>query len=124
MAYRIPFARGTLIPYVQSHYAVSAGGFLDSDSHFVQGVVNDPENSVYLEAGYRATVGDLGFRLFAGGTPAESPFNGTDEAAFTHVGIATTWPLVIGERITLTLGSQFIVNPNTGEVYPVLSLGV
>ena len=143
VAYRIPLLGGTLVPYVQSHYSVSAGDFLDADAHFIQtqlswvgpeslpldlmtGVVvaNDPDNSVYMEAGYSVGIGDLGVRLFAGGTPAASPFNGTDEAALTNVGVSTSWPLELSPGTTVFVGSQFIVNPYTGQVYPVVSLGI
>ena len=146
VAYEVPLAGGdggALVPYIQSHYAVSAGSFIDADSHYLQtqlswigpetlpldfmvGVVvyNDPDNSVYMEAGYRTTVGDTGLRLFAGGTPASSPFNGTDEAAFTNVGVAASWALGLGEEADLRVGIDFIVNPHTGEAYPVLGVGL
>lgn len=88
------------------------------------GVYNDPDNSVYMEAGYRTTVGSAGLRLFAGGTPAESPFNGTGEAAFTNVGLTASWTLSLSDEADLLVGIDFIVSPHTGEADPVLGVGL
>lgn len=137
----VPF--GTLTPYVQSHYDVGAGGFLDGASHRVQTqlswvgpervpldlmvgwvVVNDPDHSVYLEGGWSGAIGELGLRLFAGGTPAASPFNGTDRAAFTNVGLSASWLVSLDEDADLVLSIRFVTNPHTGEVYPVVRVGV
>lgn len=148
MRYDFDVGIGTLSPYVQNHYNPNAGDFLNFDgggdgAHFLQGQLmfsghealpldlmvgyvfhNDPERSVYLEAGYRFTAGRTDLRVFAGGVPGRSPFNGvsTDEAAVTNIGVSASRTIPLTESYGLPLGLAFVFNPHLEDAFAAVSL--
>lgn len=146
--YNIDVGVGTLTPYIQNHYNPNAGDLFDFDgdgegAHSFQAQLsfagderlpidamvgwvfhNDPDNSIYLEGGYRFAVSGLALRTFIGGVPAKSPFNGADEAAITNIGITARRTLPITETYSLPVGVSFIVNPYTENAFAVFSVSL
>lgn len=148
MRYDIDVGFGTLTPYVQNHYNPNIGEFSDFDgggdgAHYLQGQLmfsgreelpldlmvgyvfhNDPGTSVYLEAGYRFAAGDTDLRVFAGGVPDRSPFNGvsTDEAAVTNVGVQASRAIPLTESYALPVGLSFVFNPYLDDAFAAVSV--
>jgi hypothetical protein len=141
LSYSIDVGVGTLTPYVQNHYNPRGGRFFDfREAHRFQAqlgfvgadlpvdamvgwvFLNDPYNSVYLEAGYRFHIQELPLRFWVGGTPARSPFNAAERAAVTNVGIAATYAVPITDQFALPLGVRFVLNPHTEESFSVFSV--
>jgi hypothetical protein len=150
MRYDIDVGIGTLTPYVQNHYNPNAGDVFNFDgggegAHFFQAQLmfagnedlpvdlmvgyvfhNDPERSVYLEAGYSFGVADTNVRVFAGGVPGRSPFNGvsTDEAALTNIGVSAERALRISETFGLPIGLSFVFNPYLEDAFAAVRLSL
>lgn len=150
MRYDIDVGIGTLTPYVQNHYNPNAGAIFDvagggEGAHYLQGQLmfsgnaelpvdllvgyvfhNDPERSVYLEAGYRFAVSETDVRVFAGGVPGRSPFNGvtTDEAAVTNVGVSADRVVRISESFGLPVGFSFVFNPYLEDAFAAVRISL
>lgn len=148
--YDIDLGFGSLSPYVQNHYNPNTGRLFDTDNdgegaHYVQAQLsftghedlpidamvgyvfyNDPGKSVYLEGGYRFTVSDLAMRVFAGGVPARSPFNGVSEdtAALTNIGWTATKAIALSDTFSLPVGISFIFNPHLENAFAVFSVSL
>lgn len=148
LRYDIDVGFGTLTPYVQNHYNPNVGEFFDFDdggegAHFFQtqlmfagdddlpvdlmvGYVfhNDPERSVYLEAGYRFDVAATALRVFAGGVPGRSPFNGvtTDGAEVTNIGLSADRTLRLSETFGLPVGVSFVFNPYLEDAFAAVRM--
>ncbi len=148
MRYDIDLGIGTLTPYVQNHYNPNAGAFLNFDgggdgAHFFQSQLmfsgndelpfdvmvgyvfhNDPDRSVYLEAGYRFGISETDLRVFAGGVPGRSPFNGvfTEEVAVTNVGVSASRSVPLSETFRLPVGFSFVFNPYVETAYAAVRL--
>ncbi|KPK82383.1 MAG: hypothetical protein AMS27_14605 [Bacteroides sp. SM23_62_1] len=79
-------------------------------------IYNDPDNSVYFEAGYSLSV----LNLFVG---AGNGFYTTDgKFNFINIGISATKDLPITEKYSLPLSASFITNPQAGRVYLVFGV--
>ncbi|MEM8556374.1 MAG: hypothetical protein AAGG50_00885 [Bacteroidota bacterium] len=150
MLYNIDVGIGTLTPYVQNHYNPNVGQLFDFDgggdgAHFFQGQLmfsgndslpidaligyvfhNDPGRSIYLEAGYRFTLAQTDLRVFAGGVPAKSPFNGvpTNEAALTNVGLSASRSIQVTEAFSLPIGFSFVFNPYLEDAFAAVSVSL
>lgn len=147
--YDLDLGRATLSPYVQNHYNPNAGALFDFDgggegAHVLQAQLflvgdadwipldvmagwafyNDPHHSVYLEGGYRFQASGLAMRAFAGGTPAASPFNGTDEAALTVLGLSARRTIVVTPAFSLPIAVSFVVNPYTEKPFAAFSVSL
>lgn len=145
MLYRIETAAGTFTPYVQNHFNPNAGRLFDFDNdagaHHLQAQLfyNGPETfpidflvgyvfygpareSVYLEGGYSFEYAGLGVRTFISGTPGDSPFNGTDEAAITQLGITASRAIPITDRFSLPLSATFSFNPYTENAFAAVAI--
>lgn len=76
-------------------------------------VMNDNENSVYIELGYTTYADDVKLTFFAGGTTGASNWYGTRKAGLLSVGVT-------GSKNTF--GVTYILNPTTQKTY--LTFGV
>ncbi|WP_409029508.1 hypothetical protein [Gracilimonas sediminicola] len=72
---------------------------------------NDPDNSIYIEAGVPFSVQETDLQLFAGFVPAESAYYATTKAAVTNIGLSVQKELTITENFSLPLFSSYILNP-------------
>lgn len=145
MLYRIRTEAGTFTPYLQNHYNPNAGRLFDFDNdtgaHHLQAQLfyNGPASfpvdllvgyvfygpnreSVYLEGGYTFAYQGLTVRPFISGTPGNSPFNGTTEAAVTQLGISATRAIPITDRFALPVRASFIFNPYTENAFAVVAV--
>lgn len=87
-------------------------------------VYNDPDHSVYLEAGYPFRVAETDLRLAAGVVPAESALYGTAGAAVTHLGLTASRDLVPSEDLTVPVSVGYVLNPYAEQTYLVFGIGL
>ncbi|MEL6140129.1 MAG: TorF family putative porin [Bacteroidota bacterium] len=86
---------------------------------------NDTEHSAYLEFGYNFKLpNDFNVRPLVSLTPMESPFNGTDDFAFTQVGVITSKDIKITDHFTVPVKVDFIVNPELDKFYTAFGFGI
>jgi hypothetical protein len=148
--YDIDVGVGTLTPYVQNHFNPNTGRLFDFEgdgegAHFFQGQLmfsgddelpidalvgwvfyNDPGESIYIEGGYRFEATGLDMRVFAGGVPGKSPFNGVpeDEVAVTNIGITAGRSLRLSDAFSLPVSVSFIANPYLEDAFAVFSISL
>ena len=72
---------------------------------------NDPDNSIYLEAGYPVYSGDTEVSLSVGGTPQASGFYFTDKAGILSVALTAGRTVQITETFGLPLVAGYVLNP-------------
>lgn len=113
--------------------------FSDPDVHFIEGgisyggseafpvslsanmfLVNDDDNSVYLEVGIPAGPVDL----WIGGTPAEAGMYGTTKAGITNLGLGTGKTIEVSETFSFDLSGSVIANPYHEDLYLVFGISV
>lgn len=89
---------------------------------------NKNQFSTYFELGYKATLNNVDYRVFIGGT-ATSPNKDNGEtgyyagsAGITNFGVTAVKKLEITDKFTLPLTTSFIINPKTEKVFLVVGL--
>ncbi len=82
---------------------------------------NDPDNSVYLEAGIPLT-GDVG--LVAGMVTGASGFYGTDGGGIVNLGVSASNALEITDSFALPLSVSYILNPHQGRAFLVFGMSL
>lgn len=75
-------------------------------------VMNDPDNTVYLNAAFPFTVDDVEMTFSLGVVPQESAWYGTSGAAIQDIGISASREIKITESFSLPVFSSYIVNPH------------
>lgn len=141
MQYTFDVGKSSLTAYMQNHYNPRdpLGDFSSDGSHFLQAQLmwrgsddlpidllggwvfyRDPDESLYLEAGYSFRVSGMDMRTFVSGTPDKSGFNGTRKAGITQVGFTITKTLPITDTFQLPVSAQIIVNPYQNTTYGAL----
>lgn len=86
---------------------------------------NDEDHSNYVELGYTASLpNNYKVRPLVSFTPTKSLFNGTDDTAFTQVGIITSKDIRISDKLTIPIKVDFIVNPNLDKFFTAFGLGL
>jgi hypothetical protein len=78
---------------------------------------NDPDKSIYLEAGYPFAVDGVQLALFAGGSAKKSAWYVTQGGALINVGISAKKIVAVTESFSLPLSATFIVNPELEQSY-------
>lgn len=145
--YTFDVGPGNLSLYTQNHYNPN-NPFFDFDSetgsHFLQAQVmfagkeelpidllfgymyyRDPDNSIYIEGGYRFNIGDTPMRLFAGMTVGDTRgFYGYEKTALTNVGVSASRTLRITDTFSLNMGIYFILNVEDEESFTVFRLSI
>ena len=76
--------------------------------------------SSYFELSYSATVKDYEVVFFGGGTPRKGYYAG--KAAVTNVGVTLSKDIEVTDKFSIPCKGSFIVNPDTQNVFLVLSV--
>lgn len=71
----------------------------------------DPDDSIYLEAGYSTSVQDVGLSFAAGFVPQESAWYGTTAPTFINLSLTASRSVEITDSFSLPLMVQYILNP-------------
>jgi hypothetical protein len=93
---------------------------------FISGYLNfynDPDNSVYIQAGYPFTIEDATLSLAAAFVPAKSAYYLTDKAAFINLSITAAKTIPITDKFEIPINVAYIINPNQDVGYLVLGAG-
>lgn len=85
---------------------------------------NDPDNSMYFEAGVPFSVEETSVELFAGFVPSESAYYLTNKAAITNVGFSVSKDLMITESFSLPLFGSYVLNPYSEISYLVFGISL
>lgn len=83
---------------------------------------NDPDHSIYLEAGVPFTVGETELEFTIGGTPSESLYS--SGAAVTNVNLAASREIKITDSFSLPLFAVYILNPYAEQSYLVFGVSL
>lgn len=135
------YARGALEVGVTEYFFPDGGDYFDfqvEGNHVIEpyisysgpvsvllavNVLNDPDNSVYLELGYTGMFNAVEVSLFAGGTTAGTDWYGTAGAGLLAVGIAARKDIALTRDFALPLSVTHIINPSAGKTYLIVGLG-
>ncbi len=87
-------------------------------------VHNDPDDSIYLEASYPATIGDVEVGFTAGASAGESSLYGTTKFTFINLGVSATKSIPITDQFALPIFVSYVVNPTPGASRSFLVAGI
>lgn len=88
----------------------------------VIGGFNDPDNSVYIQAGY-PIMSDLD--LTVGVSPSKSTvWYVTSKAALLNVGLSTSKTLKVTDSFSIPFNAQYIMNPYTESAYLIFGMSL
>lgn len=76
-------------------------------------VLNDPDNSVYINASYPFELDEVSLEAFIGFVPGESALYGTTGATIQDIGLSASKSIVLTDSFSLPVGVSYIVNPST-----------
>ena len=85
---------------------------------------SDPDNSIYLEAGYGFMVEDVSLGLTVGFVPQESAFYGTTAPSFINLGLSASKAVEITDSFSLPLLVQYIINPESERTFFVFGFSL
>lgn len=85
---------------------------------------NDPDRSIYLEAGYPFDVAGTALHLAAGFLPAVSALYGTEGPALTNLSFSASRDLPISDRFALPLSVTYVLNPYAERSYLVFGVSL
>lgn len=86
--------------------------------------LNDPDNSVYFEFGFDKAWDSTELSFFLGGTIGKTDFYGADGAALLSVGVIATQAIPLTGQAGRPFSVSYIINPNAGQTFLLLSLGL
>ncbi len=93
-----------------------------SFNFFFYNVANNP---IYFEAGYGATVKDVGIDFFVGGTPGEKGYYyAVNNFSIINTGIKVSKEIKITDSFSLPVFGSVILNPATENMYYVLGISL
>lgn len=91
---------------------------------------NSKQYSTYFELGYKATLNNVDYRIFIGGT-ATSPDTDkgetgyyADDAGITNFGVTAVKKIELTDKFTLPLTTSFIINPKSEKVFLVVGIAL
>jgi len=84
---------------------------------------DDPHRSVYFEAAWMRTSGNIDVELFCGYTPTRG-FYDESKAGFTNIGASMTRNLTANERFSLPLQIQLVYHPFVQKFFMVAAIGI
>jgi len=87
-------------------------------------VHNDPDNSLYIEAGVPFSVDDVELGFTLGLVTGESGFYGVDEVSLVNLGLSASKDLQITDSFALPLSAAYILNPATEKSYLVFGFSL
>ncbi len=73
--------------------------------------------SSYFEFGYLGQLEDYSYNIFAGFTPTESYFYGTDKFSFINVGVNVTKEIKVTESFAIPATLTLTTNPNSRKLF-------
>ncbi len=86
---------------------------------------NVADNPFYLEAGYSASISDVGLDIFIGATPGDTAsYYGVDDFAVTNIGIKVSKEIKITEDFSSPIFGSVIVNPSAEDIFFVFGLSL
>jgi hypothetical protein len=80
---------------------------------------NDPDNSVYIQAGYPFTIGDATLTPAVGLVPAKSAYYITNKGTVINISITAAKSIAISDKFSLPVNVSYINNPNMDINYLV-----
>lgn len=83
---------------------------------------NDPDHSIYLEAGVPFSVGDTEMSFIAGIVPEESAYYGTTKAGIINLNLSVSREIEITEKFSLPVFGSYILNPYAEQSYLLFGL--
>lgn len=86
-------------------------------------VLNDDDNSIYVETGFDFDLDEVGLSLFGGFTPGESEEYATTGFAFINVGAAVSKDITLSSGREIGLSTAFITNPHAENAFVVFGVG-
>ena len=98
-------------PYIAfgtDNFPLSLAAYINAVSSEVNG---DPDDSIYLEAGYSTMVEDVSLDLAAGFVPQESIWYGTTAPTFINLSLTASKSVDITDDFALPLMVQYVLNP-------------
>ena len=87
-------------------------------------VHNDPDHSVYLEAGIPVRVADVTLDLTAGAVANQSGLYATDGFAFVNLALSATRALSLSEQFSLPVSVAYILNPDQERSFLVMGVSI
>jgi hypothetical protein len=97
--------------------SITAGVILYGDDLNAEGKQNF---SSYIEPAYNFSVGKTKLNIFAGLTLAEGLY--ADQFTFVNTGISAKKDIEITEKFKLPISTAFVLNPDAGDVFLVLTI--
>ena len=120
---------------------VTSPDFFDEDSHTIEpyasysgpeafpitlyvaiNAINDPNNSIYVEASYPFTVQGVDLGFTAGMTPVEGIY--AAEPAFVNLGLSAGKAIPITDTFALPVGVSYIINPYAERTFLVFGFSL
>jgi len=87
-------------------------------------VHNDPDHSVYLEAGLPVRIDGVVLGLTAGAVANRSTFYGTDGFALVNLGLSATKGVALSEQFSLPVDVAYILNPDQERSFLVIGFRI
>ena len=87
-------------------------------------VHNDPDHSVYLEAGLPVRVDGVVLGLTAGVVANKSTFYATEGFALVNLGLSATKEIALSEQFTLPVSVAYILNPDQERSFLVIGFRI
>ncbi len=114
--------------YTDAHtleFALSVSGPETFPVSVFGGMLNDDDNSLYLEASLPVAAGDdAEIGLVAGMVAGESGFYGTEGAAVVNLGVSASRALEITDSFAIPLSVSYILNPDQDRAYLVFGMSL
>lgn len=126
--YYFPGPGATGFSYTDAHtleFALSVSGPETFPVSVFGGLLNDDDNSFYLEASLPVAAGDdTEIGLVAGMVAGHSDFYGTEGAAVVNLGVSASQALNITDSFELPLSVSYILNPDQDRAYLVFGMSL
>lgn len=85
---------------------------------------NEPDNSVYLAAGYPWAVDGVDLTASIGTSAGESVMYGTDTFGVVHLALGVSKDIPLTEQFALPIGVSYILNPYAERSYLVFGISL
>lgn len=85
---------------------------------------NDIDNAIYLQLDLLFSVSTFNFDLFAGASPKECAWYGTDKFKFINLGLTATKQIEITDKFSIPFNISYIINPNIEVSYLIFGISI
>ena len=86
--------------------------------------LNDPDNSIYLEAAVPFTLSDVELGVALGVVAGKSGFYAVESTSLVNLGLSASKDLKITDNFSLPLSAAYIMNPTTEKTYLVFGFSI